>query len=51
MTRLQQKQKQITVEEFNALCAVVAVRGSFYERCKASFVSLPETKKRLGVSG
>ena len=30
MARL--KQKQITVEEFNDLCAVAAIRGSFYDK-------------------
>ena len=34
MARL--KQKQITVEEFNQLCMVAAVRGSFYDRYKAA---------------
>ena len=33
------------VKEFNYLCAVAAVRGSFYDRYKASFASVPEAKR------
>ena len=42
------KTKQITVKEFNDLCAVAADRGSFYDRYKASFASVPETNKEDG---